>query len=106
MGLQLAGIHFEGGEGKGREEMRARNSDGRMGAEAAQWDERLREGISMLPYLMSAAAPIQNADWRREEKESRGNCRGSVLGVLGGNLADANINGRRTAGRRRREGGR
>ena len=64
--------------------------------EAAQWDEV--EGISMLPYLINAAAPIQNADWRE------GGGKSSELVVLGGNLADSNIiiNGRRGAGRTER----
>ena len=49
----------------------------------------------MLPYLMNAAeAPIQNADWRiGEEGKSSGSS--GLVGVLGGNLADSNINGRR-----------
>ena len=66
-----------------------------MGAEAAQWEEEV-EGISMLPYLINAAAPIQNAYWRE------GGGKSSELVVLGGNLADSNINGRRGAGRTER----
>ena len=66
-----------------------------MGAEAAQWEEEV-EGISILPYLINAAAPIQNADWRE------GGGKSSELVVLGGNLADSNINGRRGAGRTER----
>ena len=57
----------------------------------------------MLPYLMNAAeAPIQNADWRiGEEGKSRGSSR--LVGVLEGNLADSNINGRRQERRGKRE---
>ena len=57
----------------------------------------------MLPYLMNAAeAPIQNADWRiGEEGKSRGSS--GLVGVLEGNLADSNINGRRQERKGERE---
>ena len=85
--------------GWGRESEKFGWSEGARENEA----EEGRGGISMLPYLMNAAeAPIQNADWRiGEEGKSRGSS--GLVGVLEGNLADSNINGRRQERKGERE---